>query len=50
VEDGVEDVVRLDIVCDSVEPLSVVVSDANELLPTFEVKSPQELVVTPVVS
>jgi hypothetical protein len=35
VEDGVKDVMGLDVMLDSVEPLGVVVSNANELLPTF---------------
>jgi hypothetical protein len=48
-EDGVEDVVGLDIVLDSMEPLSIMVSDLNKLLPTFKVKSPQEFAVAPVV-
>jgi hypothetical protein len=48
-EDGVKDVMGLDVVLDSVEPLGVMVSDANKLLPTFEVKSPQEFAVTPVI-
>jgi hypothetical protein len=49
-EDRVEDVVCLDIMCDSVEPLGVMVSNADELFPTFKVESPQESVITPVVS
>jgi hypothetical protein len=48
-EDGVEDVVGLDIVLDSVKPLGVVISDADELFPTFKVESPQPLAVAPVV-
>jgi hypothetical protein len=40
----------LDIVCDSVEPLGVVMANADKLLPTFKVKSPQEFIDTPVVS
>jgi hypothetical protein len=48
-EDGVEDVVGLDIVLDSVEPLGVVVSDSNEFLPAFKMESPQESTVTPII-
>jgi hypothetical protein len=48
-EDGVEDVMGLDVVLDSVEPLSVMVSDSNKLLPTFKVESPQEFAVAPVI-
>jgi hypothetical protein len=48
-EDGVEDVVSLDIVLDSVEPLGVVVSDLNKLLPTLKMESPQEFAVTPII-
>jgi hypothetical protein len=48
-EDRVEDVMCLDIVLDSVEPLGVMVLDANKLLPTFKVESPQEFAVTPVI-
>jgi hypothetical protein len=33
----------------SVEPLGVMVSDLDEFLPTFEVESPQEFTITPVV-
>jgi hypothetical protein len=39
----------LDIVLDSVEPLGVMVSDTNKLLPTFKMESPQEFTVTPVI-
>jgi hypothetical protein len=39
----------LDIVLDSVEPLGVVMSDLNKLLPMFKVKSPQKFAVAPVV-
>jgi hypothetical protein len=49
-EDGVEDVVCLNIMHDSVEPLGVVMMNADKLFPTFKVESPQEFVVTPVVS
>jgi hypothetical protein len=42
--------VCLDIVCDSVEPLGVMVMDLDELFPAFEMESPQEFVVAPVVS
>jgi hypothetical protein len=48
-EDGVEDVVGLDIVLDSVEPLGVVMLDLNKLFPTFKMESPQEFAVTPIV-
>jgi hypothetical protein len=48
-EDGVEDMMSLDIVLNSVEPLGVVVSDPDEFLPMFEVKSPQEFAVAPIV-
>jgi hypothetical protein len=48
-EDRVEDVVCLDIMCDSIEPLHVMVLDTDELFPMFEVKSPQEFVVSPIV-
>jgi hypothetical protein len=48
-EDGVEDVMGLDIVLDSVEPLGIMVSDLDKLLPTFKVESPQEFAVAPVV-
>jgi hypothetical protein len=49
-EDRVEDMVHLDVMCDAIEPLSVVMANADKLLPAFKVKSPQEFVVTPVVS
>jgi hypothetical protein len=49
-EDGVEDVVRLNIMRDSVEPLGVMMTNVDELFPTFEVESSQEFVITPVVS
>jgi hypothetical protein len=48
-EDRVKDVMGLDVVLDSVEPLSVVVSDLNKLFPTFEMESPQKFTVTPVI-
>jgi hypothetical protein len=48
-EDGVKDVMGLDVVLDSVEPLGIMVSDANKLFPTFKVESPQEFAVTPVI-
>jgi hypothetical protein len=48
-EDGVEDVVGLNVVRDSIEPLGVMVSDLNEFFPTFEVESSQEFTVTPVI-
>jgi hypothetical protein len=48
-EDGVKDVMGLDVVLDSVEPLGIMVSDANKLLPTFKVESPQEFAVAPVI-
>jgi hypothetical protein len=49
-EDGIEDMMSLDVVLNSVEPLGVMVSDPDKFLPTFKVKSPQEFAVTPVVS
>jgi hypothetical protein len=49
-EDRVKDVMSLNIVLDSVEPLSVMVLDLYEFFPTFKVESPQEFAVTPVVS
>jgi hypothetical protein len=49
-EDGVEDVMGLDIVLDSVEPLGIMVSDLNKLLPTLKMESPQKFAVAPVVS
>jgi hypothetical protein len=49
-EDRVEDMVCLNIVCDSIEPLSVMVTDLDELFPIFKVESPQEFIITPVVS
>jgi hypothetical protein len=39
----------LDVVLDSVEPLGVVMSDANKLFPTFKVESPQEFAIAPVI-
>jgi hypothetical protein len=48
-EDGVEDVVCLDIVLDSMEPLGVVVSDLNKLFPTLKMESPQEFTVAPII-
>jgi hypothetical protein len=39
----------LDVVLDSMEPLGVVMSDLDKLLPAFKVKSPQEFTVAPVV-
>jgi hypothetical protein len=48
-EDGVEDVMCLDVVLDSVEPLGVMMSDLDKFLPPFEVKSPQEFTVAPVI-
>jgi hypothetical protein len=36
-EDGVEDVMSLDVMLYSVEPLGVMVLDSDEFLPTFEV-------------
>jgi hypothetical protein len=47
-EDWVEGVVCLDINCDSMEPLHVVVADTNKFFLAFKVESPQEFVVTPV--
>jgi hypothetical protein len=49
-EDRVEDMMYLYIVCDSIEPLGVMVSNANKLLPMFKVESPQEFIVAPVIS
>jgi hypothetical protein len=49
-EDRVEDVVCLNVMRDSIEPLGVVMANADKLFPTFKVKSPQEFVVTPIVS
>jgi hypothetical protein len=48
-EDGVEGVVCLDIVLNSVKPLSVVVTDSDKFFPTFEVEPPQEFAVAPVI-
>jgi hypothetical protein len=48
-EDGIEDVMGLDVMLDTVEPLCVVVSDLDKFLPTFKVESPQEFTVAPVV-
>jgi hypothetical protein len=48
-EDRAKDVMGLDVVLDSVEPLSVVVSNLNKLLPTFEMESPQEFAIAPVI-
>jgi hypothetical protein len=48
-KDRVEDVVCFDIMCNSLEPLSIVVMDLDEFLPTFEVESPQEFTVAPVI-
>jgi hypothetical protein len=48
-EDGVEDVVCLDIMHNSIEPLSIVVTDLDKFLPTFEVESPQEFIVVLVI-
>ena len=39
----------MDIVLDSVEPLSVMVSDLNKLLLAFKMESPQEFAVAPVI-
>jgi hypothetical protein len=39
----------LDVMLDSVEPLGVMVSDLDKLLPTFKMKSPQPLTVSPIV-
>jgi hypothetical protein len=49
-EDGVEDMMCLNVVHNSVEPLGVMMTDLDKLFLTFEVESPQEVVVTPVVS
>jgi hypothetical protein len=48
-EDRVEDMVCLDVVLDSMKPLSVVVTDLDELFPTFEVEPPQEFTITPII-
>jgi hypothetical protein len=48
-EDGVEGVMGLNVMCDSVEPHGVMVSDLNEFFPPFEVESPQEFAIAPVV-
>jgi hypothetical protein len=48
-EDGVEDMMSLDVVLNSMEPLGVMVSDLDEFFLTFKVKSPQEFAVAPVV-
>jgi hypothetical protein len=48
-EDGVKDVMGLDIMLDSVEPLSIVVLDLNKFLPTFKMESPQEFAIAPIV-
>jgi hypothetical protein len=48
-EDRVEDVMGLDVMLDSVEPLGVVVSDSDKFLPPFEVESPQKFAVAPVI-
>jgi hypothetical protein len=48
-EDRVEDVMGLDVVLDSMEPLSVMMSDSDKFLPPFEMESPQKLAVAPVV-
>jgi hypothetical protein len=48
-EDRVEDVMSLNVMLDSVEPLGVMVSDLDKFLPTFKVESPQEFAVTPVI-
>jgi hypothetical protein len=49
VKDRVEGVVCLDVVCNAVEPLSIVVTDLDKFLPAFEVESPQEFTIAPVV-
>jgi hypothetical protein len=49
-EDRVEDVVCLNVMHDSVEPLGIVMANADKLFPTFKVKSSQEFIITPVVS
>jgi hypothetical protein len=48
-EDGVKGVVCLDVMCNSIEPHSVVVTDSDKFFPMFEVESPQEFTVTPIV-
>jgi hypothetical protein len=48
-EDGIEGVMGLDVVCDPEKPLGVMVSDLDKFLPTFKVKSPQPLIVSPVI-
>jgi hypothetical protein len=49
-EDGVEGVMGLNVMRDSMEPLGVMVSDLDEFFPTFKVESPQEFTIAPVVS
>jgi hypothetical protein len=49
-EDRVKDVMGLNVMRDSVEPLGVMVSDLDEFFPTFEVESSQEFTIAPVVS
>jgi hypothetical protein len=48
-EDGVKDVVSLNVVLDSLELLGVMVLDLDEFFPTFKVESPQEFAVAPVI-
>jgi hypothetical protein len=48
-EDGVKDVMGLDVVLDSVEPLGVMMSDSDKFLPPFQMESPQKFAVAPVV-
>jgi hypothetical protein len=48
-DDGVEDMMSLNVVHNSMEPLGVMVLDLYEFLPMFEVESPQEFTVAPVV-
>jgi hypothetical protein len=48
-EDGVEGVMGLNVMLDSVEPLGVVVSDSDKFFPLFKMKLPQPLIVSPVV-
>jgi hypothetical protein len=48
-EDRVEDVMGLDVVLNSVEPLGIMMLDSDKFLPPFEMESPQKFAVTPVV-
>jgi hypothetical protein len=48
-EDRVEDVMGLDVMLDSVDPLGVMMSDSDKFLPPFKMESPQELAVAPII-